>query len=58
MTDRGDRIRTCDLVLPKHSFDHLRIPNKIKLSLEYNQFSGTDLRQHIALCMYLYLNSV
>ena len=43
-SNRGYRIRTCELVLPKHSIYYLRITNKIRLWKGYKQVSGTSLR--------------
>ena len=45
---RGDRIRTCDLVLPKHSAISLRLINISLLSLAYNQVGGTNMSLNLA----------
>ena len=55
ITDRGDRIRTCDLVLPKHSIYEMRFINIFLLQLGFRLVVQMGLSLNLAQSTYHYI---
>ena len=54
LTDRGDRIRTCDLVLPKQWVVEAKIIRRIQTETQESVDTGTILQDNIDLYLYMF----
>ena len=54
MTDRGDRIRTCDLVLPKQWVVKTKTAERVQAETKESVDTGTILLENIDLYLYMF----
>ena len=54
ITDRGDRIRTCDLVLPKQWVVKAKTTGRVQAETKESVDTGTILQNKIDLYLYMF----